>query len=688
MAKTSSKTIDKLRGIYRLAVVDDKNGQYQGTKIRPGKVEQDKNGNKTIKPLELPSSIEKAMDYFLSNFAGPYNPTRNHLETLRDIDFMIKNEGLMSTAARIYTQEAYDTENNSVGVEINAIDKKIETHFYDWLRSIKFNSNVLKDIAWNLVCYADAFWINAYDEEKGIVGFTVLDPYLVKDIMEFSIGTVNRVQQWSSSYLNITNKSAAMDDVMKLMSDDAVLEDFSLFYQTYNMGYLLKYSVDDKDDNLKGVPPWAITHFRINTNSSEFFPFGMPLFIHSIAVYRSFKTTQMLIDMLRVASFPRTVVKIKGGDTLTPLDMVDRVNDAREMIENLTPVTNNKDNIAVGETLYQVDGYFEYDIMDTTVDLDKLGDLDLKRKDLILSTSIPDTILNPSEGNGGVGGESAQALYFNNKTFQRRVGDVKGAILEGLSFAYRLHLEITNAFDGEETEFELSLPVNASMYNDNKMEQDTAALSFATELLSNLGQALGMERGQVFPRKVVQDVMKHFVDIDPRLIDRWIKQIADSAEEQSEEDQGGSDGDGKQDSGMPLIVQSNAVGGGSKSPVRKKENYGEKAKRFLESWERGDEYSENLLREIYFKTKKEIGKTEGFFGKKITYNNSYDVKADSEKKGYKYSPFGLLREHMLNQRARRLQEKTEGKPESREPITWKVQDKTVVKEEEKPTRTY
>jgi len=386
-----------------------------------------------------------------------------------------------------------------------------------------------------------------------------------------------------------------------------------------------------------------MTHFRLFTTKSEFFPFGRPLFISSLAPFQSFKTTEMLIDMLRVASFPKETVTIMGGDTLTPFDRIQRVNEVREFIENISPATNNKDNLSINERLYAIEDLFKYDIIETGVEMDKLGDLEKKLDDLILSTGIPDTWLIPSRGSGGLGGESAKALLYNNKMFQRRIEAIKSSLLEGFSNMYRLHLAITEEFSGEKTEFELFMPINSEMFSAEKVSQDNDQLRLATDFMNNLGQALGMDRGQSLPVKVVKDIFAYYLPMSDDQINRWVDLVMKKEEEDNEEEKlPPYDG-----TPAPLVVPtegSESSTGGKEGtgsftkPNKKKESYNKSVKRFIETYHSDD----ILIREAYFKAKKELGLTNGIVGNYIHYNNSYDNKLDE-----KYSVYNMIRTEQI-----------------------------------------
>lgn len=634
--KTQSKGINKLLNIFGLALKD--NGTNDVKYVVPGKPEKQQTKNKSdndyaTTPVEFPSDVQKALDYFMANLDMSSNSERfNRYQSLL---FMCRSSGLMASAAQIYTEESFEAKDGVRPVQIKAKDKNIEKAFYHWLDSIGFNNNILRELSWNLTVFGDAFWINSIDLEKGVIGISVLDPFLVKDKLEFSLNSLGQNRGWKATATNLVNRFQSLKNIAKMLDNESLEDDYSLYYQSYLLGYEIRTSIA-QDTDTKALPPWAITHFRHFSTQSEFFPFGRPLFINSLARFKSYMTTEMLIDMLRVASFPKEKITVKGGETLSPLDRRIKLNEAKQMIENMCPKTNSKDNLSIGDRIYDMDDLYEYEILDPGIDIDQLGDLTMKLDDLILSTGIPDSYLIPSRGSG-MGGESAAALFYNNKIFQRRVIGNKSALLEGITHTFRMHLELTNTQDGEETEFELFMPVNADMYSNDKTSFESDMLKLAVEMMDGLGQALGLERGQSLPEPVVRDIFKHYLPIDDEVVDRWISKIVKKTEDEPGVDNN-TEPNATQKEPAPFIIHSEST---------------EKVNKFVESYNKG--YQDDMLRKLYFATKNRLGITNGLIGNNIFYNDSTRVKENKSKPGSEHSIYSLLRSQKID---RKLKEKT------------------------------
>jgi len=594
------------------------------------------------KPIEFPTSIQKAYEYFVSNMnLGIYQSNKFRFERYKDMKYAVTESAILNTAVQVYVSEAFSPKDNQKAITINAKDKKIEKLFYKWLVDVGVTDNFCRNVFYNLTVYGDNFWVNQIDlkDGKGITSLVSLDPFLVKDRLEFNVGVVNQQKQWSQSSMNLVNTYGSLKQIYDTLEKGGDLEDFSQFYKSYLMGYELKINAEDEDgQKCYGVPPWAITHCRMFTTENDFFPFGKPPLLNAISQYKSYKTTQMLIDMLRVATFPREVVKIKNEENMDVFSRMQRVDEVRQFIDGITPKTNGKDDIAVGERIYTCDDLFDYDLIDPDIDMDKLGDLEMKESELVMSTGIPDSYLIPSQGAGDLGGENAESLYYLNKIFQRRCDSLRDAFLEGLEESFRMHLLLTDVADGDKTEFELSMPSNTEDWNDDKISRDSDFLTLATDILSNLGQMVGLDRGDKLPDSVIKDVLKRYMPIEPATLNKWIDELTKASDEQEDENEE------NETSGEPLVVptgnQINAKGkssGGSKSSSKSGSSSGssnvnsssttsvtktttvktEKVRMIEEKLKDG-----SLIREAYFKSKEENGFANGLCGKRYFVNHS------------------------------------------------------------------
>lgn len=602
----------------------------------------DKNGKETgkTKPIEMPSAMESAYQYIVSNMnTAPYMDNAYRFLRYKDMKAACATEPILDTAVKIYVSEAYTSEYGKQLVGIKGKDSKIEKHFYEWFENVGFTENVIRDIFTNLVMYGDAFWLNGIDmvEKCGITTITPLDPFLISERIEFNVGMVEEKRQWYNMALNIANSYPALKQICDIMSNDNI-EDISMFYKSFLLGYSLKLWAEedggkDNSKNVKGVPPWCVSHCRLFTTDKDFFPYGKPMFLSALPTYKSYKTTQLLVDMLRSQCFPREHYSIKCGENSDPFTRQMRISEAKNFLEGITPQTQNQDGLSVGSKIYSCEGLVDYDLLDPSIDLENLGDLEEKKYSMCMATGIPMTYLCPEEGDG-LGGDNAEKLYYLNKIFQRRVDALRRAFLEQLDETYRMHLLLTNEFEGDKTEFELYIENPVEDYTSDKISQISDVFSLAKDILDTLATSFGLERGESLSPKIVKSILSQYLPVEKDMISQWVDEVYGCAEEQNKDDNS-EDEEGKPKDNM----------------------FGKKANLFESLKEKQImEKCESKINEEYFKYKKEHGMINGQIGNRLYYNNTYNLKAN-----YEHSTLALLKEQINLNKTQRLKEETEKK---------------------------
>lgn len=652
-ATKSNKGLRRLLNFFKILPV---NNQY----VAPSKNPRDDNGKTLgeLKPINTITDIQRYYEYIVGNRnQGIYRANEYRFLRYKDLKYAEADSSVLNLACQIYVSEAFSPkQENNKGVKIIAKEDKVEKLFYSWIDDIGLDENKIRAILFNITLYGDGFWTNEIDmnsTKSGITSISLLDPFLVANRIEFNVNETFEQNQWGTAFTNMVNTNSALKDIYdQLTSDSAISEDFSNFYKSYCLGYELKLTPNDEDSKIIGVAPWYITHCRLFTTENDFFPFGKSIFMNSVAQFKSYRTTQMLSDMLRVATFPRQIINIKGSENMDIYTRLERVDEVKQFLENITSGTNTQDGLSVGENIYAMEDLFSVDEWAPDNDLDKLGDLEVKESEMIMSTGIPDSYLLPSKGAGDLGGENAESLYYLNKIFQRRVDCIRNAFLEGLEETFRIHLMLTEKFDGAKTEFELSLPTDIDEYNDDKISKDSDMLDFATNILNNLGEMVGLERGDTLPKEVVKDVLKMYLPIDDDKINKWIKILTKEKEEIDKEKE--KNGIESTPNNAPLIQPTGVSVGGDKedkssnnSSVKVETKKRLNEKKIIEKIEK-----DNLLHKSYLETKHELGKTNGKMGDRYCVNNTYRLRSNLKNNSRLY----LLNEQIQKNKLKKIEE--------------------------------
>ena len=148
----------------------------------------------------------------------------------------------------------------------------------------------------------------------------------------------------------------------------------------------------------------------------------------------------------------------------------------------------------------------------------------------------------PEEGEG-LGGDNAEKLYYLNKIFQRRVDALRRAFLEELDETFRMHLLLTEEFDGDKSEFELSIENPVEDYSSDKVSEISDIFGLAKDVVDTISTCAGLERGDKISPNIVKSVLTQYLPVEKDTINKWIDEIYGSAEE--EENQNNDEDEGK-----------------------------------------------------------------------------------------------------------------------------------------------
>ncbi len=567
-----------------------------------------------LRPIKLPSDLERAWEFFQSDFTliSDQNTPNNRLSRYNDLQFMVYNEGLMHTAAQIYASETTNTDEQNRIIGIKAKNKAREKAFYKWMQKVGYTNSVLKAISWDITVFGDAQVINSVDlAENGIEEVVTISPKDVVDRLEFQGIKVKESMEntgMSNSYSNLQSRSETLKDLYTKIENLNVEESYFEAYKTYLFGFLV---------GKLALCPWEVTHFRRFSSGSEFAPFGRPLFMGSVARYKSYKATELIIDAARMASFPTKVFEIKGHEDMSAAELNVNINRVRQMYENVTSENKTKDELSINEAIYTVEGLVSFQQFESRIDLNQVGDLENKRKDLILSTGIPEGYLIPDRGGFG---NSGQALLQQSKIVARRVYDNQTAILDALLEQYRLHLYITEGEEAYKEDFEIYMnyPVVEEAQDRTRLKSDTIRL--ATDIIANLGQSVGLDRGEALPIDVVRDVFAKYSFLDMEEVSGWLDTFMkskDVIEEQIQKLDALKESEEqvkKENNPMVAHLNNLVTSRNFYNSIKHLFNEKELPKKLREKIE--DRLSDVVVRNQYFESKRNLGITESSIGGK------------------------------------------------------------------------
>jgi hypothetical protein len=518
MAESLTKRLQRFFGYETKADLDSANK----TAVKPV-------DRKSGRPIDLPSRTKKLWDWYVKETNDKLETLKNREDRYKDIDFMIYNEPLASFSVDLYADEIAQADDQFNLITVKAKDPKVETRIRQLFDQWEVDQEYIREVGYNLVAYGDSFEVNEIDEKKGIISSTPVSVYDVTDRLEFKLSETKKAYENNQRYSYL--KLSSIDKFLKELEKEEKTFDFSKSYLSYLFGFVIG------SDSF--VYPWQVSHYRLETRRSEFFPFGRSLLINLIGPYRQLKTSMNLMALTRALKFPKEVYEVQTSDEMTATDKWAAVEEAKNELQNLGQLNRAKDEFSIGDELWIPEGLIKHDTITNDLRIEDIADIELLRENFIMGTKIPKGYLIADRSGGW--GTSGQSLLQQSKPFGRAVYSVQSAILKELAHKIRMHFLMTGEFEKEFTEFQLSLnfPVIEEAADRQRMKQDS--LRMANDIIDNIKTALGL-RDATVPPEVVKDIFSKFSFLDPEilndLVDTLAKQI-EKPDDQSTENESG-----------------------------------------------------------------------------------------------------------------------------------------------------
>src|SRR5208282_1355683 len=360
------------------------------------------------KAVKFPDEIERLYELWLQDNMDTPDTFKNRKERYKDLDYCYYNSAIISMAVDLYTDETTQADAQSEILKVYAKDKKLEKWINEFFNNIGITNEILKDLAFSIALYSDHFWVLTTDQEKGIQRITPIDVYDVTERLEFNALKYKK-KLFDQRYFTLASKNTILAHLQKMLIGDSE-SDLSKYFQNYLFGYKIS------DDIF--LPPWNVIHFRRFTTKSEFYPFGRPLLINSIAPFRQLQASKNLMSLSRASNFPIKHFKVKVDPGMTEVDQWNVVQQPMEDFHNFAQSYSGKEKFSIDGELWTPNDLLEIEVHDINANLDRIADVELLQDNLIISTRIPKGYLITDKGSFG---QSGQSLLQQSKIFGRAV---------------------------------------------------------------------------------------------------------------------------------------------------------------------------------------------------------------------------------------------------------------------------
>ncbi len=473
--------------------------------------EKDEQGN--LKPIKFQSEVQKFFTWWATQCHDDSTTLKNRLERYADLDYMYYNDTIVSGSIELYADETVQYDAQEQSLIVNAPEKKVANYITDLFEKMNINQQTLREIARNLALYGDSFNINSLKDGLGFTDSLVVDVTTIKDRIEFNAVQVKKQMATYHGFQMFVSKQSRLQSLADMLNDVKEKEDVTQMYKSYLFGYQV-------EDDLF-LPPWAVTHFRLFSSKSEFYPFGRPLLINAISPFRQLKASKNLMAMARAAKFPKERFQIKVDENMTEAEVWNAINEAKDEYQNLSYAQGSREDFAVGGQIWIPMGLLEYDLLENKMNLDDIADIELLREDIMTGMGVPSGYLSTNK-NGNLFGATGQALLQQYKPFGRRVLQIQTAILRELVQMVKMQFIISGDYD-ENQDFEILMNFPVIEDSSDRLKNRSDSLVLAKSIIDTLKDTLGINTK--LPTKVVQDIFQNYSFLDQSDLDLWLKQI-------------------------------------------------------------------------------------------------------------------------------------------------------------------
>jgi len=480
---------------------------------------------------KMSERLEEYFNAWLNETTDTIGTLQDRFKRIAELEFAINNDPFLGMTVDLIADEATQLDQQDKLIMVDCVDSRMKQRMEELLTQWGITQNRVRGAMWNLAAYGDSFWANKVTK-NGVVRINPIDVRQVLDRLEFNPVKVASDLTLKQGFLTALSRDERLQMLMDTIEQEANGE-FADLFDSKLFGYVIA--------NDFVVPPWNITHFRLQADQSEFAPFGKPMLLKALAPFRQANATMTLQSLARIMNFPVSLYKVKTTAGMDAAQQFETVEDAREQYENIGVTGSNSETYSVNTKMWAPEGLIDLQVISPNMDLNAIADLELYQDRVVVSSGVPKGYLVPDWGGFGVSGISLTEQF---KPFARKVFTIQSAFLEGLTNLFRLHFAITGEFDYFEP-FILSMKFPNSENNQDRVNAKQSSLDLSKSVIDTVADLIG-SLNDPLPPEIVQDILTKFSFLDPEDIKKWIRVRATKTqgENQPDESGGGSFGSG------------------------------------------------------------------------------------------------------------------------------------------------
>jgi len=492
----------KLMKYFKIGINKDYKKVQSQDKIRPldGK----------FQPENFPPFVMKYWNYWMNQCHSDIEDYKNMVSLWEDMDLLYYNNPLIKRAIDLMTDETIQADLSPECISVEA-SSKVKDYLEEFHNKIGL-FNKIRSTAEDLIHYGNTGWILSQNETS-VEEIIQINIYDLKAILEFTPYQVAQLMKQKDKFFVEYSSRERID---KLIQSIINKDNYSSYFKKYTLGYQISDFV---------LPPWKFLHFRNATSKSPFNPFGIPMFIHSVATYRQYDAAMTMQMTLRAAKLPIEKYSITASNVVDPVSKMQFVVDFLRNIQNSGFSNIRKEEKGVGEAIFTVKELFDYEMIVPDIDIGKIDDLEMLYNELIISTGLPRNLIDPNDTGFG---DSGVSLIQKFKPFARQIQRIQAIILEQVAQMDKIQMIMSGKFSEEDMNFLLTMPYPESQTNTEIINSQKDLMDLVDKILDLLSNRL--LNGEPVPKELVYVVMNEILPYSSSKVDKWFSIIKNTNE--------------------------------------------------------------------------------------------------------------------------------------------------------------
>jgi len=221
-----------------------------------------------LKKGKLSDRLEELFNSWLSDNTDSAGEIIDRSKRVDQLQYAKLNDPFIGRVVALYADEAsqLDIQDRLIGIETP--DPRMSKAMYGLLNRWGVTQQRVRAAFEQLASFGDAFWANKVSE-NGVEKIIPLKQLQVTNRLEFNpVEALELLKRKDGSLNTLSDRSSLIQTMLQDMTEN---NDFADFFDTKLFGFAIMKDLV--------VPPWSVTHFRVNADSSEFFPYGTsPIF--------------------------------------------------------------------------------------------------------------------------------------------------------------------------------------------------------------------------------------------------------------------------------------------------------------------------------------------------------------------------------------------------------------------------